>query len=62
VQGKVILNAMIAEDGSVAELSVAEGHPLLAPPALEAVKWQYQADDRRRQAGRGIYALRSTSR
>ena len=34
---------MIAKDGTIQELQVVNGHPLLVPAALEAVKqWVYQ--------------------
>jgi TonB family protein len=43
VEGSVVLQAMIAENGSVQELKVLSGHPLLAPAALDAVRrWKYQ--------------------
>jgi len=43
IQGVVRLSAVIAKDGTIQELSVISGHPLLAPAALEAVRqWVYQ--------------------
>ncbi|HZQ19011.1 MAG TPA: energy transducer TonB [Terriglobales bacterium] len=43
IQGAVVLKAIIGKDGTVQELSVISGHPLLAPAALEAVKqWKYR--------------------
>lgn len=43
VQGRVVVEAMVMEDGSVGELKVMQGHPLLAQSALDAVKhWRYQ--------------------
>ena len=43
IQGVVRLNAVIARDGTVANLEVINGHPLLVPAALEAVRrWVYQ--------------------
>ena len=43
IQGVVRLNAIIGRDGTVVNLSVATGHPLLVPAALEAVKqWVYK--------------------
>jgi periplasmic protein TonB len=43
LQGKVILDAVIFEDGTVHDLKVAEGHPVLARSAMEAVqRWRYQ--------------------
>ncbi|GAC1620718.1 MAG: hypothetical protein NVS9B13_11290 [Candidatus Acidiferrum sp.] len=42
VQGKVRLHAIIAKDGSVEELEVISGQPLLIKPAMDAVrKWRY---------------------
>ena len=43
VQGIVTLRALIAADGTVKDLGVISGHPLLIPSALEAVRqWVYQ--------------------
>jgi TonB family protein len=43
ISGEVHLSAIIAADGTVKKLEVISGHPLLVPPALEAVKqWVYQ--------------------
>lgn len=43
VQGVVTLHAIIAKDGTIQELKVVSGHPLLVPAALEAVKqWLYE--------------------
>lgn len=43
VQGVVQLHAVIGKDGTVQDLSVISGHPLLVPSALMAVKeWVYQ--------------------
>lgn len=43
LQGKVILDAMILEDGTVHDIKVAEGHPVLARSAVEAVqRWRYK--------------------
>jgi TonB family protein len=42
IQGKVIIHAVIAKDGSIREAHVTEGVCLLAEPALDAVrKWRY---------------------
>ena len=42
VQGTVRLHAIIAIDGSIEELEVISGHPLLIQPALDAVRrWRY---------------------
>ncbi|MGA3042550.1 MAG: energy transducer TonB [Bryobacteraceae bacterium] len=42
ISGVVHLNAVIGKDGTVQNLTVASGHPLLVPPAMEAVKqWVY---------------------
>jgi TonB family protein len=43
IQGVVRLDAVIAKDGTMLNLSVDSGHPLLVPAALEAVKhWIYK--------------------
>ncbi len=43
IQGVVVLRAIIDKQGSVANLQVISGHPLLSPAAIEAVKqWKYQ--------------------
>ncbi|HZQ90329.1 MAG TPA: energy transducer TonB [Terriglobales bacterium] len=43
VEGDVILNAVIARDGSIARLHVVSGHPWLAQAALDAVRqWRYR--------------------
>jgi protein TonB len=43
VQGDVELNAVIGVDGSIKELRVASGHPLLVKAAVEAVsRWRYR--------------------
>jgi protein TonB len=43
LEGKVVLEAMVMEDGSVGEVKVVNGAPLLAQSAVEAVKkWRYQ--------------------
>jgi TonB family protein len=43
IQGRVVVEAMVMEDGSVGELRVVQGHPLLAQSTVEAVKhWRYQ--------------------
>jgi len=43
IQGVVELNAVIGKDGTVQNLSVVKGHPLLVNAALEAVKqWRYK--------------------
>jgi protein TonB len=43
IQGVVILDAVIAKDGSVDELKVISGHPLLTGAAIDAVKqWKYK--------------------
>jgi TonB family protein len=42
IEGTVKLTALIATDGSVKQLTVNQGHPLLAKAALDAVKqWKY---------------------
>lgn len=43
IQGVVQLEAIIAEDGSIQNLRVVSGHPLLAQSALNAVsQWHYE--------------------
>ncbi len=43
VQGSVLLAAVIGKDGTVQNLHVISGHPLLTQAALEAVKqWRYK--------------------
>ena len=43
VAGTVRLTAIIGRDGTIRNLQVLSGHPLLTPAALEAVKqWRYQ--------------------
>jgi protein TonB len=43
IQGFVILKAVIAKDGSIEQLQVLNGHPLLARAALQAVHdWRYR--------------------
>lgn len=43
ISGVVRLNAIIAKDGTIQDLAVASGHPLLAEAAMKAVKqWVYQ--------------------
>jgi TonB family protein len=43
ISGVVQLQVVIATDGTVKDIGVISGHPLLVPPSIEAVKqWQYQ--------------------
>src|SRR5689334_6991712 len=43
MQGQVILQAEISKDGSIENLRLIGGHPMLAPAAIEAVKqWRYK--------------------
>jgi TonB family protein len=43
IAGVVHLNAIIGKDGTVQDLTITSGHPLLVPAALEAVKqWVYE--------------------
>jgi periplasmic protein TonB len=43
IQGTVVLHAVISKDGSIENLQLVSGHPMLAPAALEAVKqWKYK--------------------
>lgn len=42
IQGTVVLQAVIGKDGTIRELRLISGHPMLAPAAIEAVKqWRY---------------------
>ena len=42
ISGHVILNTIIDKDGTIERLTVASGHPLLVPAAMDAVKqWVY---------------------
>jgi protein TonB len=44
VQGTVVLQAIIGRDGSIKDLKVESGHPLLIKAAVDVVKtWRYQA-------------------
>ena len=43
IQGQVVLEAVIAKDGTIQNLRLVNGHPMLAPAAIEAVKqWRYK--------------------
>ncbi len=43
ISGVVRINVVIGKDGTVEKLTLASGHPLLVPAAMEAVKqWVYQ--------------------
>jgi protein TonB len=43
IQGHVLLSAVISKDGTIEELKLISGHPLLAPAAMAAVKqWRYK--------------------
>jgi len=43
VQGTVILAAVIGKDGTIQNLHVVSGHPLLQGAAMDAVKqWRYK--------------------
>lgn len=43
VEGRVVLSAMVSEDGRVGDVKVVEGPSVLAPAAVEAVKaWKYR--------------------
>ena len=43
IQGTVVLNIEIGRDGTVQEVSLFSGHPMLAPAAVDAVKqWKYR--------------------
>jgi periplasmic protein TonB len=43
IQGVVVLTAIISKDGTIQNLQLVSGHPMLAPAAIEAVKqWRYK--------------------
>src|SRR5208282_2399623 len=43
IAGTVILRAVISKDGSIENLTLVSGHPMLAPAAIDAVKqWKYR--------------------
>src|SRR5664280_2940587 len=43
IQGTVVLHALIGKDGSIQDLSVVSGHPMLIQAAMDAVKqWRYK--------------------
>ncbi len=43
IQGTVLLQAEISKDGTIENLRLINGHPMLAPAAIEAVKqWRYR--------------------
>jgi protein TonB len=43
IAGQVVLQAVIAKDGTIQNLKMVSGHPMLAPAAIEAVKqWRYK--------------------
>jgi protein TonB len=43
IQGQVVLQAQISKQGTIENLQLVSGHPMLAPAAIEAVKqWRYK--------------------
>jgi periplasmic protein TonB len=43
IQGLVVLSAVINKEGSVTQLALVSGHPMLVPAAIDAVKqWHYR--------------------
>jgi protein TonB len=43
IQGTVLLRAQISKDGSIENLQLVSGHPMLVQSALDAVKqWKYK--------------------
>jgi protein TonB len=43
IQGQVVLQAEISKEGTIQNLQLVSGHPMLAPAAIEAVKqWRYK--------------------
>lgn len=43
ISGRVSLEAIISRDGAIKQLTLKDGHPMLAPAAIEAVRqWRYK--------------------
>jgi len=43
IQGAVVMKVTVDQEGNVENIQLVSGHPLLAPPAIEAVKqWKYK--------------------
>jgi len=43
IQGSVVLQAVISKEGVIENLRVVTGHPMLVPPAIDAVRqWRYR--------------------
>ena len=43
IQGEVVLQAMISKEGTIENLQVVNGHPMLAGAAIDAVRqWRYR--------------------
>ena len=43
IQGAVVMKVTVDKEGNVENIQLVSGHPLLAPPAIEAVKqWKYK--------------------
>jgi TonB family protein len=43
IQGQVVLNVIVGKGGDVEHVELVSGHPLLAPPAIDAVRqWKYK--------------------
>jgi protein TonB len=43
IQGAVVMRVIVDKEGDVANIRLVSGHPLLAPPAIDAVKqWKYR--------------------
>ena len=43
ISGRVVLNVVVGKDGAVKDVALVSGHPLLVPPAEDAVKqWVYK--------------------
>jgi len=43
IQGQVVLRAVISKDGSISNLTLVSGHPMLAPAAIEAISAERRA-------------------
>jgi protein TonB len=43
IQGSVVLEALIGRDGTMQNLKLISGHPMLVPAAIDAVsQWRYR--------------------
>ena len=43
ITGKVVLHVIVGKEGDVQSVNLVSGHPMLVPPAIEAVRqWKYK--------------------